>query len=78
MRVIVAGAALLEISSSDPVLRAPTVGEYVAGTLLTPVDVPRWIGKGLMMVIRFRNGVYTSHPVVSAEVKGTGWSFDVF
>lgn len=77
MRVIAARTPLLEITSSDPVLRAPTVGEYVAGKLHA-VEVPRWIGKGLMMTIRFRNGEYTSRPVVSAEVKGPGWSYDVF
>jgi hypothetical protein len=37
-----------------------------------------WIGKGLFMSIRFRNGCYTSAPVKSAEVIGDTWRYTVF
>jgi hypothetical protein len=37
-----------------------------------------WIGKGLLMLIRFRNGHYTSAPVSAAEIEGANWHYAVF
>ena len=41
-------------------------------------DPEGWIGKGLLMYLRFRNGYYFSAPVLSAEVKGDTWHYTVF
>ena len=69
--------SLVEISSTDPALHQATVGQ-----LLSSVGPSGgrdwWIGKGLAMRIRFRNGIYTSGPVASARVVGRGWHYDVF
>ena len=70
MKVVLPHAGLLEITSSDPPLHVPTVGQFVSGRCPPDCDVEGWIGKGLLMLIRFRNGYYTSAPVVSAEVEG--------
>jgi hypothetical protein len=78
MVVIVPHATLLEISSTDPVLRRPTVGQFLAGHYPASTDVEGWIGRGLSMVIRFRNGCYRSGPVLSAQVKGDTWHYTVF
>jgi len=45
--------------------------------------IPAWIGKGLALEIRFRNGTYRTQPVTAASVNGTHedgsrWSYDVF
>jgi hypothetical protein len=85
---------LLEITSSDPALHTKTVGQLVAAappkSFVTqcvagePVlddpeyQVPDWIGRGLCMVLRFRNGWYTSSPVTGAEVCGETWHYTVF
>ena len=71
-------AGLLEITSSDPPLQLPTVGQYLGGQFPPDCEVEGWIGKGLLMCIRFRNGYYTSAPVMSAEVKGDNWHYAVF
>ena len=44
---------------------------------------PSWIGKGLALEIRFRNGTYRTQPVTAASVKGkhedgSRWSYEVF
>ena len=78
MKVIRADLGLLEISSSDPPLRLPTVGQHLGGRLPPACEVEGWIGKGLLMSFRFRNGLYTSAPVISAEVKGHNWHYAVF
>jgi hypothetical protein len=78
MRVLHQGLSLVEISSSDPVLRQPTVGQFIGSQLPPACAVPNWIGKGLSMHLRFRNGDYFSAPVLSAEVKGDTWHYDLF
>ncbi len=78
MKVVLPHAGLLEITSSDPPLHVPTVGQFVSGRCPPDCDVEGWIGKGLLMLIRFRNGYYTSAPVVSAEVEGAKWHYAVF
>jgi hypothetical protein len=78
MKVVLASAGLLEITSSDPVLHLPTVGQYLSGQFPPDCEVDGWIGKGLFMFIRFRNGCYASAPVRSAEVLGDTWHYTVF
>jgi hypothetical protein len=78
MRVLHQPEALVEISSSDPQLRQPTVGQFVNSQFPPACEVPRWIGKGLRMYLRFRNGYYLSSPVLSVEVKSDTWHYNVF
>jgi len=77
LKVMNPALGLVEISSTDPALRQATVGQ-----LLSSVGPSGgrdwWIGKGMVMRIRFRNGIYTSGPVASARVVGKGWHYDVF
>ena len=77
LRVLNPTLGLVEISSTDPALHQATIGQ-----LLSSVGPNGgrdwWIGKGLAMRIRFRNGIYTSGPVASARVVGRGWHYDVF
>jgi hypothetical protein len=85
--------ALVEISSNDPALRVPTVGQLVQSrkwsaayqTIGQTPDVcrPMWVGVGMSMEIRFRNGLYYSQPLLAARLRGprddgTHWSYDVF
>jgi hypothetical protein len=42
-----------------------------------------WIGKGLALEIRFRNGLYRTQPVTAAGVQGkhedgSRWTYEVF
>jgi hypothetical protein len=78
MKVVLSGAGLVEISSTDPVLRRPTVGQLVGSLGPSGGEVEGWIGKDLFMVLRFRNGVYRSSPVLTAEVSGDDWHYAVF
>ncbi len=78
MKVVLPCAGLLEVTSSDPPLHAPTVGQFLGSRCPSACDMDGWIGKGLLMLIRFRNGHYTSAPVVSAEVEGAAWHYAVF
>ena len=78
MKVVPASAGLLEITSSDPALHLPTVGQYLSGRFPPDCAVDDWIGKGLLMSLRFRNGFHTSAPVTSAEVLGDTWHYTVF
>lgn len=76
---------VVEISSSDPRLRTPTVGQVLHGVHWSSpaVPIPGWIGKGLSLEIRFRNGTYRTQPVTAASVSGQHenggrWSYEVF
>jgi len=66
------GHGLVTVNSSDPVLREAPLGQLVQS----------WVGKGLVMEIRFSNGTYQSPAVSSVAIKGrredgTPWSYDV-
>jgi hypothetical protein len=76
-KVINPSLGLVEISSTDPALHQATVGQLLFSTGSNGGQ-DWWIGKGLAMRIRFRNGVYASGPVASATVRGKGWHYDVF
>jgi hypothetical protein len=78
MKAVLPQSGLFEISSTDPPLHAPIVGKFTAGRCAPATDVEGWVGKGLQMVILFRNGYYVSEPLVSAEVKGNYWQYTVF
>jgi len=76
---------IVEISSSDPVLRAATVGQVLRSvhSLNSRAPLPSWIGKGLALEIRLRNGLYRTQPVTAASVSGKHedgrrWSYEVF
>jgi hypothetical protein len=73
LKVMNPALGLVAISSTDSTLRQATVGQ-----LLSSGTKNWWIGKGLAMRLRFRNGIYTSGPVASARVRGKGWYYDVF
>lgn len=80
LKVLDSNHCLIEISSNDDALKRPTTGQFVAS--IYPVDskirLDGWIGRNLVMEIRFRNGNYLSGPIISASVKGVDWSYDVF
>ena len=74
-----------EISSSDPHLRIVTVGQVRQSGRWPGLDapIPFWIGKGLALEVRFRNGLYRTQPVTAASVSGrhedgSRWSYEVF
>jgi len=71
---------LIEISGTDPVLKAATIGQYLCGiyALDESVRIADWIGRTLRMSIKFRNGIFLSGPVVSAGIIGPGWRYEVF
>lgn len=76
---------IVEISSSDPVLRVATVGQVLHSIHGSSQDasLPTWIGKGLALEIRFRNALYRTPPVTAASVSGKHddgrrWSYEVF
>lgn len=85
MRVTHPIHGIAEISSSDPQLRVATVGQLLHSVHWSrPIaPIPSWIGKGLALEIRFRNGHYRTQPVTAASVQGrredgSRWSYEVF
>ncbi len=71
---------LVEVTSTAPQLREPTVGQYLRGiyVLDASVGIDHWIGRTMQMFLRFRNGDFLTGPVVAASLSGPGWTFDVF
>ncbi len=85
MRVMYPVHGIVEISSSDPALRGATVGQVLRSFHWSSpaAPIPSWIGKGLTLEIRFRNGLYRTKPVTAASVNGKHeggrhWSYEVF
>lgn len=85
MRVVHPVHGIVEISSSDSVLRVATVGQVLHSVHWSSPAAPRplWIGKGLALEIRFRNGFYRTQPVTAASVQGkredgSRWSYEIF
>jgi len=85
IKVVYPVHSIVKISSSDPNLRVTAVGQILhsvpPSSPATPI--PSWIGKGLALEIRFRDGNYRTQPVTAASVKGkrddgSHWSYDVF
>jgi hypothetical protein len=77
MEVLNAEHALLRVNSNVPALRIPIVGQ-LAQSVGPEGAKPCWIGKGMALHLRFRNGVFTSDPAVAASIKGKGWEYEVF
>ena len=85
MRVVYPVHGIVEISSSDPHLRVATVGQLLHSVHwpIPGAPIPLWIGKGLALEIRFRNGLYRTQPVTAAGVQGkredgSRWTYEVF
>ena len=85
IRVMYPVHSIVEITSSDPNLRAATVGQMLHSVHWPSAGapIPSWIGKGLVLEIRFRNGLYRTQPVTAASVQGkredgNRWSYEVF
>jgi len=85
IKVMHAVHCVVEISSSDPRLRTATVGQVLHSVHWSSpgAPIPAWIGKGLALKIRFRNGSYRTQPVTAASVSGkhedgSRWSYEVF
>jgi hypothetical protein len=85
MRVMYPDHGIMEISSSDPRLGTATVGQLLHGVYWScpAASRPLWIGKGLALAIRFRNGTYRTPPVTAASASGRHedgrrWSYEVF
>ncbi len=85
MKVVHPVHGIVEISSSDPCLRTTTVGQVLHSVHWSSpaAPIPLWIGKGLALEIRFRNGLYRTQPVTAASVQGkreddSRWSYEVF
>ena len=74
---------MVNITSTDPRLKQPTLGRLLhsipSGPLQQPSQVyPGQIVKGMRIVFQFRNGNYESSIVRSASVSGPDWHYDVF
>jgi hypothetical protein len=85
IRLMYPAHGIVEIGSSDPNLRVATVGQLLQSVHWSnpSAPVPAWIGRGLALEIRFRNGVYRTQPVTAASVSGkhedgSRWSYEVF
>ena len=85
IKVVYPVHGIVEISSSDPKLRVATIGQVLHSLRWSSpsVPIPSWIGRGLALEIRFRNGVYRTQPVRAASVQGkrevgSRWSYEVF
>jgi hypothetical protein len=85
MRVMYPVHGIVEVSSSDPALRVATVGQLLHSVHWPSpgAPIPSWIGKGLALEIRFRNGLYRTQPVTAASVSGKHedggrWTYEVF
>ena len=85
IKVVYPVHGIVEISSSDPHLRAATVGQVLHSINVSNpgASIPSWIGKGRALEIRFRNGLYRTQPVTTASVQGkredgSHWSYEVF
>ena len=67
MKVVLASAGLLEITSSDPALHLPTVGQYLSGRFPPDCAVDGWIGKGLSCPSAF--AMASTRPRLSRPLK---------
>jgi hypothetical protein len=71
---------LIEVASTTPLLREPTIGQYLRGVYVldASVGIDHWIGRTMQMFLHFRNGDFLTGPVVTASIAGPGWTYDVF
>lgn len=80
IKVLSPKEGLIEVSSTSPELKRPTIGQYMRGVYVldSAVTIDRWIGRTMQMYLRFRNGFFLSGPVVSATISGEGWKYEIF
>jgi len=80
MKVIAARLALVEITSTDPRLRKPVIGQLWAShyDVAGRVSLPGWIGRSLRMQLRFNNCTFPCSVTLSASVHGDRFHYDVF
>jgi hypothetical protein len=77
MEVVNPEYGLVRVNSNVSALRIPTVGQLVES--IGPEGAkPTWIGEGMAMHLRFRNGVFPTEPALAASIKGKGWEYEVF
>ena len=69
---------LLQVTSSHPELRQPTVGQLIGSYQPSGSIYPDRIVKGLSMCLRFADGHFIPAPVSVAEVSGDHWHYIVF
>lgn len=75
---------IAEITSTNPALRRPTVGQFMHSAHWSHPGLKlNVIQQGWAMVLRFSNGQLQTQPIASARVRGTRsdgshWSYDVF
>jgi hypothetical protein len=72
--------SIVQISSTDPALKQPQVGQFVCAQDSDPPDVtiPGWVGKDLLMCLRFKNGYFLSAQIRSIEIITPNWHYTVF
>ena len=80
LKVIDPSKGYVEVTSNSPLLREPTIGQYLRGVYVldASVGIDHWIGRTMQMFLRFRNGDFLTGPAVTASLSGEGWSYDVF
>ncbi len=80
LKVVDPSRGLLEVTSNSPLLRRPTIGQYLRGVYVldASVGIDHWIGRTMQMFLRFRNGYSLTGPVITASLSGPGWTYDVF
>ena len=80
LKVVDPAKCLVEVTSNSPLLREPTVGQYLRGVYVldASVGIDHWIGRTMQMFLRFRNGDFLTGPAVTASASGPGWTYEVF
>lgn len=68
----------VSLESGDPSFSGDSLYEFQGAIVTKTKTIPLWIGKGMPMAIRFRDGVRISAPVQSVTVCGDGWHYEVF
>lgn len=71
---------LVQVTSSRPELRQPTVGQLI-GSYQSDASRTAFLNqivKNFSFCLRFADGYFTSTPVTAAEVSGGHWHYIVF
>jgi hypothetical protein len=80
LRVVNPVEGVVQVSGTDPRLHQPVLGRFLRSVCASDPQavLDGHIGRTMRMVIAFRNAEFESGIVVSATVRGEGWSYDVF